>query len=257
MLWIYVPIFISLVLVSGLASKNFTRRTVHNTGYIDCFLFLLVSVLASTLPFILMQQSVTAWGLLQLSLVFAVSTIATIMAIVEVAVLGQRISLRESALLEGHFFRKQKRLWETKLKGFNNGKKIVSYLDEGEQIATFFERGYFSMVILWSCNIMEKILDAVGEEILSRSRSKKELYRKDDNSRLGYPQQLKNLGFKAKVENCRKTEQISVEALWHEIRNDVAHRNYKPTFQQTYGAMCILVSFLKDMPTILETQIVT
>jgi len=98
---------------------------------------------------------------------------------------------------------------------------------------------------------MEQITDIVSKEIILRNPQRKSLFRKEGNDRLGYPKQLKNLGFKPKIESTRKDEQITTDVLWHEIRRNVAHYNYRPTFAQTSGTLRILVSFIKEMPDIL------
>jgi hypothetical protein len=64
---------------------------------------------------------------------------------------------------------------------------------------------------------------------------------------------LQNLGFKPNIEKNQKDEQITLEVLWHKIRNAIVHENYKPTFQETSGAIYLLVSFMKEMPDILQT----
>ena len=250
MLLFYVPIFIALVLVSGLGSKNYGQE-IPNMGHFRGFLFLIASVLAVPLPFLLRFPN-DLNGLFQFSLTFAISTLALTIAIIEVTVFGQRVSLRNKIGLTDDFFKNQKKVWKKNLEDFPNSEKIITCIEDGRFVAALFDRGSFNLTILWSCNAMEKIVDAVAEEITLKTPERKALFRKLDNSRLGYPKQLENLGFKPQVENSRKDEQISMEVLWHEIRRDIAHKNYKPTFQQTSGAICILVSFMKEMPEILE-----
>lgn len=247
----YVPLFIALVLVSGLGSKNYFGE-IPNMGHLRGFLFLVASVLAAVTPFLLKFPD-DLNGLLQFSLILAISTLALTIAIVEVTVFGQRVSLRNSIQLTDDFFKKQKKVWGKDLEGFPNSEKIISDLEDSKFVAGLFDRGSFNLTVLWSCNIMEKIVDTVTEEIISRDPEKKTLFRKEDNSRLGYPKQLQNLGFKPNIEKNRKDEQITLEVLWHKIRNDIAHENYKPTFQETSGAICLLVSFMKEMPDILQT----
>jgi hypothetical protein len=63
---------------------------------------------------------------------------------------------------------------------------------------------------------------------------------------------LKIWGFTLKTEKRREEEQISIRELWHTIRNKIAHRNYKLTFQETSGVIHILVSFINEMLDILK-----
>jgi hypothetical protein len=251
MLYIYAPLFIMLVFFSGLGSKNFALE-VHNMGRFRAFLFLLASVLASTLPFTLAQPTDPLYGLYRFFLLFAISSLALTIAITEVTIWGQRVSLREKMGLADVFFTKQKKVWEKKLADFPNLEDILISIDSGRFIATLFDRGSFNLAVLWSCNLMEQIIDAVAAVIISRNPQRMELFKKEDGSPVRYPKQLKSLGFKPNIEKNRKDEQITTEALWHEIRNDIAHRNDKPTFQQTSGTICILVSFMEEMPEILE-----
>ena len=131
--------------------------------------------------------------------------------------------------------------------------KITRAVEDSQFVATLFDRGSFNLAVLWSCNTMEQIIDTASKEIILRDSRKKELFRKEDNERLGYPRQFRNLGFKPHLEENRKEEQITLEVLWHEIRRDVAHYNYRPTFPQTCGAIHIFVDFIKEMPAILQT----
>jgi hypothetical protein len=101
MLLSYVPLFIMLILVSGLGSKNFGQEF-HNIGYFRGFVFLIASVLASIFAFTLRVD--TWYGLFQVILILAISSCALVTAIVEVTIWGQRVSLRNSIGLTDEFF---------------------------------------------------------------------------------------------------------------------------------------------------------
>jgi hypothetical protein len=154
--------------------------------------------------------------------------------------------------LEQDFFKKERKVWEEKLASVSNRERITSVLDDGQFIVTLFDRGSFNIAILWSCNLIEKIVDASAEEICSKNLARKELFRKEDGSRLGYPKQLENMGFSFTQENMRQDERLSTKELWHRIRNAIAHENYKPSFEETSGAISILISFISEMPGILQ-----
>jgi hypothetical protein len=242
----YVPLFIALVLVSGLGSKNYGHE-VPNMGHFRGFLFLIASVLAATTPFLLKFPD-DLNGLFQFLLIFAISTLALTIAIVEVTIFGQRVSLRNSIRLTDDFFKKQKKVWEKELEGFPNSEKIINCLDDGKFVAGLFDRGSFNLAILWSCNVMEEIIDAAADGIIQKDPLKKPSFKKEKGGSQRYPLQLKNLNYVHHQRMGRRNEQISIDDLWDKVRNKVAHHNYKPTFNETYGALIILVSFIQDMP---------
>lgn len=66
---------------------------------------------------------------------------------------------------------------------------------------------------------------------------------------MSYPDRLRNLGYEYSAED----KLFGVDILWNKIRNKIAHHNYKPTFDETYEALKILVSFTHTMPSILKT----
>lgn len=252
MIWVYVPLFAFLVLISGLGSKN-VKAEFYNIGHFRGFLFLLASALASTVPFILPPQANSAYNLYQFFLTFAVSNVALTIAIVEVTVLGQRVSLRESAHLDGRFFTRQEKLWQEQLKNFPNKEKIVSCLHDGRPIPTLFERGSFVLVVLWSCIVMEQIINAATDGIIKNDPTKKHLFRTEKGLTLKITNQLKNLNYVHRGTTGRKGEQISIEDLWNKVRNPIAHDIRRPSFGETYGALTILISFIQDFPKTLET----
>ena len=221
-------------------------------GHFRCFLFTLASVLASVAPFVVQQPADPLGASLQFALLYTISVLALTMAIVETTVYGQRLSLRKNMQLTNEFFKKQEKMWKEKLEGFPNSENIIESIDDSRAVATLFDRGAFGLAVLWSCNIMEQTIDAIAEGIISKNPEKKDLFRKQDNTPVRYPKQLENIGFKPNLAKNRKDEQITTEALWHEIRRNIAHYNHKPTFQQTYGAIYILNSFIKEMPEILQ-----
>lgn len=251
MFFIYLPIFIMLIVISGLGSKN-VGFEFHSMGYSRGFIFLLAGVLASTFPFIIRPEN-DIFGFFKFLLTFSISNIALTIAIIEITVWGQRVSLRSSLQLTDDFFKNQKKEWERKIEDFPYSKKILSSFEDSKFVTVLFDRGSFDLTVLWLCSVMEKIVDIITEEIISRDPAKMKLFRREDNRRLGYPKQLQNLGFKLNIEKNRKNEQLTLEALWHEIRNKIAHKNYKPTFQETSGAIYVFVSFIKEMPDILQT----
>jgi hypothetical protein len=251
MLIVYLPLFAMLILMSALGSKNFGRE-VNNMGYTRGFLFFIAAVLASLTPFILKAPANPIQASFQFILLSGVSVLALIMAVVEITVCGQRVSLRNNMQLTEDFFKKQKQVWKQLLVDFPNSESIIKSIDEFQAIPVLFDKGSFSLAVLWSCNVIEQTTDAIAEGIISKNPTKMELFRKEDNSPIRYPKQLRNLGFNPNLENNKEDERVTTEVLWHEIRRKVAHYNYRPTFEETFGATFILTSFIKEMPNLLQ-----
>jgi hypothetical protein len=250
MLAVYVPLYFGIILLSGLIAKNFGREF-HAMSYWLGLLFLPVSVLAETLAFVIRVEN-TLFGFLQILLILSISNVALVTSTLHIIIYGERASLRENIRLTDDFFGKQKKIWKDELDGFPNLNNILDNLDDGRFVASLFDRGSFNLAVLWSCNLMEKIIDTAAEGIISKNPPRRPLFKKEDGGPQRYPLQLRNLGYEPRPEAGSKNEQIDIETLWHKIRNDVAHRNYKPTFHETYGALRILVSFTEEMPRVLQ-----
>jgi hypothetical protein len=250
MLVVYVPTAFGLILISALGAKNFSKEF-HCIGYHLGLLFLFTSVLAETSTFLLHVEN-SLYGAFQIIVVFSISTIAFVISTVHITVWGQRVSLRDSVGLTDDFFSKQKKIWKDELNGFPNSKKIIDSLDDGRFVASLFDSGFFNLTVLWSCNVMEKIIDAAADGIISKNPKKADLFKTKDGRSQNYPRQLKNLGYKYCQENDNESKSLDVDTLWNVLRNKIAHRNYKPTFHETYGTLRILVLFMKEMPRILQ-----
>jgi len=253
MLYAYVPLFVMLVILSALWSKNVSfGREVPSMGQFRLFLFSLASMMASLAPFKVSQPADSLQAAAQFFILYGISTLALTVAVVEITIYGQRISLRDSMKLNVEFFTKQKKIWAEKLAGFPNSDNIVSRIDGAKVVPQLFDSGSFGLALLWSCNVMEQTIDAVADGIISREPARREAFRDQDNFRRGYPKQMENLGFSPNLDKNRNDEKIKLEKLWHSVRNDFAHRNIRPTFQQTFGAMTILKSFVEEMPEVLQ-----
>jgi hypothetical protein len=248
LLLLYIPTIILLIIVTAIGTKNF-KREVSNIGSFRAFLFLLASVLASITPFLLTYSS-DIQGQFNFLLVSTISTIALIIAIVEITINGQRESLRSSIQLTDAHIKKKIKEWKVQLLNFPNSEKILESIEQSKFLPDLFDRGSFNLTVLWSCGIMEKIVEVVVEDTITRYPDKLRLFR-DSGKRVGYPKQLKALGYKPNLFAKRQDEVIDLEKLWHSLRNDIAHRNYKPTFQETAGTIKILIDFMDQMPQVL------
>lgn len=250
-LLIFVPLFALLILISAIASKNLGRE-VNSVGFNHGFLFFIATILASVTPFLIKTPSDPIQASLQFIVLYAVSATALIVAVVDITVCGQRVSLRESMQLTENFLKKQKQVWEKELGNFPNAEKIISNMDGCRAIPALFDKGSFGLAVLWICNVIEQTTDAIAEGVISKDSSKKKLFRKEDNSLVRYPKQLANIGFEPKLKNRRDEEQITTEFLWHEVRRKIAHYNYKPSFEETSGAIYILNNFIIQVPNLLK-----
>jgi hypothetical protein len=251
MLALYLPTAIGVVLFSALGAKN-TAREFYCIGYYLGLLFLFASVLAETLTFLIQVQN-SLFGTFQIVAVFSISTVAFVISTVHIAVWGQRVSLRVSAGLTDDFFRKKKKKWENELDEFPNAKGILEAMDGGRFIANLFDRGSFNLVVLWSCNVMEEIIDAIADSIILVNPEKTELFKTKDGRRLNYPRQLKNFGWILSAGKDLNNDSLNEDRLWNALRNNIAHHNHKPTFPETYGALTILTSFMDTTPKTLQT----
>jgi len=226
----------------GFVTKN-SKREFHPMNWWLSLLLLFVSVFSKLLSVTFPFEN-TLVGLLKRLFVLSISESAFLVSLTMIVVHGQRVSLREKIGLHDKFFDKERSEWKSKLDEFPNSEKILESLDEGRFVARLFDSGFFNLAILWSCNVVERIVDATTAGIISKAPKKKILFRTEEGRRLTYPVQLEKLGY----------ESYNVETLWHRIRNKIAHHNYKPTFPETKEALEIIVSFVKEMPAILHNS---
>jgi len=253
LLIIYVPFYFGLIfLVSGLFTKNF-KKEFHPMELWLAYLLFYTSVFSKAFAVIAPFEN-TFIGFLERLLVMIISEPAFIFSLITLVVLGQRFSLRNNVGLRDNFFDKEKNRWKSELGGFPNLDKILESLDGGRFVANLFDKGFFNLTILWSCNVMEEVIDAITNGIISKIPEKKTLFRTEEGRPLSYPLQLKNLGYKPYQENRNKEKRPDIDTLWHQVRNKIAHHNYKPTFNETNETIKILTSFIKEMPMILHNR---
>jgi hypothetical protein len=248
LLIVYVILHTVLIPISGLFAKNFRKEFHPMNRWLSIILFY-TSLLSLGFAFRGAFEA-TSTGLLQLSLVVSVSEIALIASVVAIIVISQRNSIRRNVGLNDSLFDTQKKKWEKELKGFPSLDHILEGFDTGHYIGQLFIAGYFNLAVLWSCNVIEEITDAITDSIISVDPDRKKLFRRDNDDRpVRYPLQLKRLDF------IYEDKTLSLEKLWHNIRNDIAHRNYIPTFIETNETIKILITFLDEMPSIIKNQI--
>jgi hypothetical protein len=92
---------------------------------------------------------------------------------------------------------------------------------------------------------------AVAEGVIVKEPTKREIFRHKNDYPKTTIDQLENLGFCPDLSESQDDEKISLKDLYS-ARNDFAHRSILPTFQQTFGAMKTLKSFVEEMPEILQ-----
>lgn len=240
LLIIYIPFYVGLFLLSALFAKNF-KIEFHPMPWWLAYLLLYTSVFSKAFAYVAPFEN-TLIGFLKRLLVMMISEPAFLVSLITIVVLGQRISLRENVGLDDKFFDKEKNRWKSEVEGFADFDKVLESLDGGRFVAGLFDKGLFNLTILWSCNVMEEVIDAITDGIIHRNPEKRTLFRKKSGSRLYYPLQLINLEYDLH-QRCH--------GLWG-VRNKIAHRNYKPTFDETKEAMTILTLFTQETPAILQ-----
>lgn len=243
---IYLPFFFALVLVSGFATKNFGKEF-HLMSLWFAYLLFITSVCTRAFA-VVFPFDATLLGFAQFFIVLMVSEVAFVISVIMIVVSGQRASLRKRIGLDDRFFEKGKHTWKNELVGFPNLDRIIQTLDEGQFLASLFEKGVFNLTILWSCNVMAKAIDAIADGIISKTPEKKHLFRTEKGRFRPYPTQLRNLGYTS----YQDRNQFNVDTLWHKIRNKIAHHNYRPTFGETKATLELLISFVEEMPNILN-----
>jgi hypothetical protein len=249
---VYVPFYIGLIIVSALATKNI-KREFHPMGIYSAYMVFFAAILAETYAFTAHFEN-TWKGILDFLVVLGVSLFVFIFSLITIIVLGQRNSLRNSLGLRDDFFWKEKKRLKEELKNFPNLDHILEGLDNARFVANLFDKGLFNLMVLWSCNVMEEIVNAITNEIIARFPKKKELFRREDGFFLPYPKQLRNLGFEVSSKKEDDNKQIDIETLWREIRNKIAHYNYRPTYFETSETIRNLISFMKEMPEKLKSS---
>jgi hypothetical protein len=251
LLIIYVPLYIGLILITAIFTKNLLEF--HPMPPILAYLFLSTSALSKAFAYVAPFPNVYPFfppDAQRFAVIF-VSEGALLASLVTIVVLGQRISLRNSVGLTDKFFDKEKDRWKSEVNEFPNFDMILESLNDGRFVPGLFDEGFFNLTILWSCNVMEKVVDTIIEGIVSKVPEKEVLFKTEEGRRQRYSLKLKKLDYKF-ILNHQKDNTFNVNILWHEVRNDIAHRNYKPTFYETNETLKILISFVRETPTILR-----
>jgi hypothetical protein len=250
---LYAILFILYILLSALPAKNFPKDF-HTIEPSLSLCFLITSVIAqafTTIAFFSGMLGYSIISVLEWFLMFIISHISLLVSVLHFTVCAQRSSIRESVGLVDNFFAKQKKIWEQELKEIQNANRIIECLDEGGFILHLFDKGFFNLTVLWSCNVMEKIVDATADEIIARNPEKRDLFKTKEGRSQNYPRQLKNLGYEYPSED----KLFDIDTLWNRLRNKIAHHNYKPTFDETYETLKILISFTRKMPKIFKSRL--
>lgn len=260
----YVVGYFLVIVFSAIPAKNVSAAkkffAFHPIGFLSTLALLFLSSISIYFTFIFNPEN-RLMGLFVNLAVFIFAQVGFIFSVLNIAVIGQRVSLRNSVKLKDDFFKEGRERWEKELGGFPNLNKILENLDEGKYLAGLFERGSFDLVVLWSSNIIANIVDTATDVIIRRFPDKERLFRISKVNKAGetyvnserYPVQLSNLGFSFQKGNEDEKEKFNLEILW-QTRNDIAHRNEKPTFFETIETLQVMVSFTNDVPKLLLSQ---
>ena len=250
LLVVYVPLYLGVIFfVASLFAKNLIMEF-HPTYWWLAYLLLVSSAFAKAFAQFVPFEN-TFRGLLEFLFVLGVSDLAFLLSLITITVFGQRFSLRRNVGLSDNFFHKERNKWKSEVEGFPNFDKVLEGLDGGRFIAGLFDKGFFNLAILWSCNVMEEVIDAMTDGIIDNAPKNRLLFRTEEGRPKRYPLQIRNLGYES-VPKHQKKKQFDVELLWHEIRRKIAHHNYRPTFEETNETLKILISFVRETPIVLQ-----
>lgn len=242
---IHVTSYVFLVAVSGFFSKNTVKRFETINFWLAVLMFY-TSVFSAFFSFVAPFED-TVNGLTFRFVIFTISEIVFTISILMLTVIGQRTSLRESIGVNKTFFLKDE--LRKRIKAIDTD-EIVEILYTGRFVIDFFDKGFFNLAILWSCNVMEKTVDAIID-MIKEGPKKETLLVREDGSRLSYPRRIKMLSpeFYAKYQD---EKQLTVDKLWNKVRNKIAHHNVEPTFDETIETIDIWASFVRSVPSILN-----
>jgi hypothetical protein len=241
---IHVFLYVLVIVLSGAPAKN-TEREFHLMDRWLAYLVLFTGLLGAGFGFTLKTEA-TPFGYLQALLALIIPQIVIVLSLMNIVVRGQRISLRASVGLPDGAFDKAKKEWEQELGMLPNLDKIVGNLYEGRFVASLFDAGFFNLAILWSCSIMEEVVDTITNEIISKKPDQAVFFRHEDSSRRPYPEQLNSLGY-----GLQEAQRTLLWRVWA-VRNRIAHHKHKPTFSETADTLRTLISFTEEMPTTLK-----
>ena len=239
--------YIAFILITGLFSKNYHRFYFHPMDLLFSWFFIFSSIISLAYCFVAKFPR-SLIGFLQLLLIMIIAVLSFCFSSMHIIVLSQRRSLREKIGFKDNFFENQKEKWNMKLKVFPNRNKIIGCFDKGHYILILFDRGYFNLTVLWCCSLIEEIVDKIADGILQNNPEKALLFKRENGRRLPYVKQLENLGYKPSFEGkCLR----NLWEVWN-VRNKIAHRNYQPSFDETVDTIEFFISFIKEMPIVLE-----
>jgi hypothetical protein len=243
-----------LILISAFPSKNMVGKKLeefHPFGSKIAAALIFLSGISIFFSFTFKQGDVTFYTIID-TVIFVFAEVSLSYTALNITVIGHRTSIIDKLKISETYFTKTAEKWHEELADLAS-KKVLDNLNQGKYIVQFFERGSFDLVVLWSCSIISNIVNITTEPIIARHPEKKELFRRIKISKIGdnlvdferCPIQLSNLGF--------DTKKYNLERIW-EKRNDIAHRNVKPSFSETVEALNFFVAFSQEMPKLLKEQ---
>lgn len=154
---------IFLMFLSGLSAQS---AKFHPMGNLPSVLFLCSSWCSLLLARILIGVS---QYLLQGIIVFSLGIIGLFMSFVSICVQSQRQSKLLSMRFDKGFLDEMEKNWRERLKGHPaECEKIASDIRMAKHVLKFFEDGLFNIAVLWSCNIVEEIVDVLTELIIDQ-----------------------------------------------------------------------------------------
>jgi hypothetical protein len=254
---IYCVVLFFLVIISAFFSKNMLGKIeeFNPIGSKSSLALVFLSSISIFFSFTFKQGDALNYMIID-GIVFASAQVTLTYGIVNIVVIGHRASVIDKMNLKNNFFKKAAERWKIEINDLPEIEKILENLNQGKYVTQFYERGSFDLVILWSCSMMSNIINSATEPIIAKFPEKKMLFRQlrvnkayeefIDFERC--PIQLSHLGLDS------TNSKFNLQNIW-KVRNDIAHRNIKPTFSQTIETLEVLVTFTNDMPKLVKAQL--
>jgi hypothetical protein len=253
----YLLVVVFVIFISAFLSKNHNKKRAEflPMSYITIISAIFMSAISIYFSFIFSTENPLFAAIIN-SVIFVFAQTFLAFSLLNLFVIGSRSSVLYYMNVKSEIFEKKLEKWKEEL-NFPNTTKITSHLEECRYIIDLFEKGFFNLAVLWSCNIIGNIMDDTAEIIIDKYPEKTALFRVKKVNKAGqefltterYPVQLANIGFYLQ----KNTKEFNLDMLW-QIRNDIAHRNIKPTFFQTTETLEVLMTFLDEGPKLLNKQ---
>ena len=235
-LWLAPLLLVGLVCTSIILAQDNEFRPIGELGesllLSVSLAFLLIMWLSEGNPPIIQNPAMFSLFLLAGAMLSIASSVAREMRISAYASAGIR---------RVDFMRKFETRWKELCSDDPEKENIMAAVGEAGYVLDLLDAGMFGLAVLWSCNVMEKILEETVR--VCRRYAKARALKLPDLGKEP-PARLVALGFRvseARHDVLRRS--LEPESLWR-IRNNIAHRNHITTLDETCAAIGTLSQFL-------------